>query len=163
MAKKNFFKKLINETGKGLQELSKNLLGSDISVIDVLMALEEVSFSKRSIKTQAALDKQLYKLLDQEFEGVVLKPKYKSNPFNLKVSVDVGGELGILTRLAESLTPAKAVSIIGILKILKTDLYRDGLLLLLVGSKKEEQQPIIGELKRICEKMDVAFQYTYWS
>lgn len=159
--KKNFLKNLINETGKGLQELSKSLLGSDISVIDVLMVLEDAKFSKRRIKTQAQLEKHLFKLLDLQFDGVEQKPKFKSNPFRVKVSVDVAGELGIITRLAAGITPAKATSLIGLLQVLKTDIYKDGLLLLLVGSEKEEEEVLVEALKRICEKMDVAYQYTH--
>lgn len=144
--KKSFFKSF------------KNLIGSDIAIIDVLELVHTIELDPDSTKSLGKVEKTIFEILDEEFEDVQYKPNL-SNNLKVNVSVDVASELGILVQMMKGMAPAKALSITGKLWHLKKYHYCDGLMLVLVGSETEEKLSITQEIEQICKDMDVAFCY----
>jgi len=150
MSKKTFF----NRLEKGL----KIILGTEVSVGDVVYCIEEAKITHNDLNSISKVERLIATAIKTCFEDV--QSKYKvDEELGLKVSIDIGEEVGIMCQLARGLTKNKLISLIGRAVYLNHKVYRNKLVLLIIGDNMMQKTPIVKELQQIMENVGVNFYY----
>ncbi len=150
MSKKNFF----NRLEKGL----KIILGTEVSVGDVVYCIEEAKITHSDLNSISKVEKIITAALKTCFEDVKSKHKVDEE-LALKISIDIAEEVGIICQLARGLTKSKLINLIGRAVYLNHKVYKNKLVLLVIGDNVIQKAPIVKELKQIMENVGVNFYY----
>ena len=148
--KKTFFSRL----EKGL----KIILGAEVSIGDVIYCIEESNILQKDLDNLSKIEKRLARSVRTCYDNVTLKHKV-DEALNLKVSLDINNDVGVICHLAQDLTYNKLLLLVGKLTYLTKEVYKDKVILLIIGDKIMQKSPIVKDLRRLSESIDVNFYF----
>jgi hypothetical protein len=156
-----FWDMLVQTTKQGLDEFvhfSKNVLGTEIATGDVLYCLEEVEIPKREVSTVVNAERLLGKSLAKHFSTVGGR-RVVDKALNIRISIDIENQIGIVCQLVKDLNPKRLMSLVGSLVFLSQRVYSERLILTIMGTKAERNDPIVLELLEIMDRLKVTTCY----
>ena len=148
--KTTFFGRL----GKGL----KIILGAEVSIGDVIYCIEETEISQLDLDSLPKIEKRIAKAIRTCYDNVLLRHKVDEG-LNLKVSLDIDDDVGVICELAQNLTYGKMLALLGKLTYLTKKVYKDKVIFLVIGDRIMQKAPIVKDLRSLSESIDVHFYF----
>jgi len=144
---------------KSFKDGLNNLNSIDVS--GVLSDIEDCSLYSRNIYDEKEAENAVLKYLRaQEGYSKVHQQFSVGGNLALKIDIDIDERIGIEIKLAEQLTATNAQRLLGQVLYYSKRKYQKNLIVLIVGNKKMENDPIIKELQSLIED-DLGVHFIY--
>lgn len=139
-------------TSSAIRKTSQN-----VEVDDVLNVLEELIITDSQCSTEKNIEKIISTKLDDYFK---IHRQYSIGGFiSLKIDIDVNETVGIELKLAKELKTVNIERLLGQVLYYSRRKYKSKLLVVIVGTTKDENNRIIEELQDIIEEQGVNFYF----
>lgn len=131
---------------------------SEILIEEVLLILSEIEVRKTQYTTEKNVENIVSKVLNAHF-GYLKQQYHIGGYLGLKVDIDLGdGKVGIEVKLAKDLTTTAIQRLFGQVLYYSRRVYKSNLIVLIVGTEKQETQ-IIKEVQSIIAEQGIHYLY----
>ncbi|HRI28457.1 MAG TPA: hypothetical protein PK239_06845 [Chitinophagales bacterium] len=147
-------KNLVQKSG----EISRNFWGNAFGMGEVVYYLENLTLAHRQCLTLPDAENALLHHLRQQFPHSPIK-KQPSNQFNIALTAELEGNIGLICCLAPSLTLPSLVELIGRAHCISHLKYKDQLIVAAIGKPDLENHFLLQEMKKMLENLSVSYCY----
>lgn len=153
------FQRLLEGTGRSLQDLSENMFKDTVELGEVLFCLSTLHLEKKENWTIAQVEQAIKgHLRTHEYEKITLQQSFQEE-LNLTINIDINTELGILCCDTKVLKSKNMPQILGKILLLKHLVYQEKLIVIIVGKKRYKTSSNIELFKTILEEQEAAFLF----